>query len=264
VINGHWRFLLFFFILPEEGQAEEGLVIFNILLKDRSRSCSPIQFPRQICRCYFCPLGRTGRAGGDRDKALPGRPGSKASDAGGPVKWNVTAADIMADQAKFLGVPEKDIVLEKWAISTYENSFYSLMAPGPGNRSGGPGYPYVISMPPGCRRQGILGRAVRDYIHVDDLAAAHVLALEALEQGSPTAAYNLGSGRGYSVLEVIKAAEKVTGQKVPYRVGPRRPGGAGSLGRKSHGGVRLAAGIYRTGGHHCYCLALAPPQAAGI
>ena len=68
------------------------------------------------------------------------------------------------------------------------------------------------------------GTAVRDYIHVDDLAAAHVLALEALEQGSPTAAYNLGSGRGYSVLEVIKAAEKVTGQKVPYRVGPRRPG----------------------------------------
>ncbi|WP_081364254.1 YdcF family protein [Neomoorella thermoacetica] len=57
---------------------------------------------------------------------------------GGPVKWNVAAADIMADQAKFLGVPEKDIVLEKWAISTYENSLYSLMAPGPGDRSGGP------------------------------------------------------------------------------------------------------------------------------
>ncbi|WP_071522660.1 GDP-mannose 4,6-dehydratase [Neomoorella thermoacetica] len=65
---------------------------------------------------------------------------------------------------------------------------------------------------------------MRDYIHVDDLAAAHVLALEALEQGSPTAAYNLGSGRGYSVLEVIKAAEKVTLKKVPYRVGLRRPG----------------------------------------
>ncbi|AKX93428.1 hypothetical protein MTHERMOG20_21430 [Moorella thermoacetica] len=143
---------------------------------------------------------------------------------GGPVKWNVAAADIMADQAKFLGVPEKDIVLEKWAISTYENSLYSLMALGPGDRSGGPGYPYVISMPPGYRRQGILGRAVRDYIHVDDLAAAHVLALEALEQGSPTAAYNLGSGRGYSVLEVIRTAEKVTGKKVPCRVGPRRPG----------------------------------------
>ncbi|WP_146127163.1 GDP-mannose 4,6-dehydratase [Neomoorella humiferrea] len=100
------------------------------------------------------------------------------------------------------------------------------MAPGPGDRSGGPGYPYpyVISTPPGCRRQGILGTAVRDYIHVDDLAAAQILALASLEQGSTTAAYNLGSGRGYSVLEVIKAAEKVTGQKVPYRGGPPRPG----------------------------------------
>ncbi|WP_219322226.1 NAD-dependent epimerase/dehydratase family protein [Neomoorella thermoacetica] len=68
------------------------------------------------------------------------------------------------------------------------------------------------------------GTCIRDYIHVDDLAAAHVLALEALERGGPTAAYNLGTGRGYSVLEVIKAAEKVTGQKVPYRVGSRRTG----------------------------------------
>ncbi|WP_141265568.1 GDP-mannose 4,6-dehydratase [Moorella sp. E308F] len=85
-------------------------------------------------------------------------------------------------------------------------------------------YHCVISTPLGRHQQGILGTAVRDYIHVDDLAAAHVLALEALEQCGPTAAYNLGSGRGYSVLEVIKAAEKVTGQKVPYRFSPRRPG----------------------------------------
>ncbi|KYH32816.1 hypothetical protein [Neomoorella mulderi] len=51
-----------------------------------------------------------------------------------------------------------------------------------------------------------------------------MVALEALEQGSPTAAYNLGSGRGYSVLEVIKAAEKVMGKKVPYRISPWRLG----------------------------------------
>ncbi|KYH32780.1 hypothetical protein [Neomoorella mulderi] len=50
------------------------------------------------------------------------------------------------------------------------------------------------------------------------------MALEALEQGGPTAADNLSIGRGYSVLEVIKAAEKVMVQKVPYRIGPRRPG----------------------------------------
>lgn len=68
------------------------------------------------------------------------------------------------------------------------------------------------------------GTAIQDYVHVDDLATAHVLALEALEQGSPTAVYNLDSGRGYSVLGVIQAAEKVTGRKVPYRLGPRRQG----------------------------------------
>ncbi|WP_071541290.1 hypothetical protein [Neomoorella thermoacetica] len=91
-----------------------------------------------------------------------------------------------------------------------------------------------------------------------------MLALAALERGGPTAAYNLGSGRGYSVLEVIRTAEKVTGKKVPCRVGPRRPGGAGSFGRKSYRRAGVVAVIYRTGRHHCYGLAVAPPQAAGI
>jgi len=68
------------------------------------------------------------------------------------------------------------------------------------------------------------GTAVRDYIHVDDLAEAHLLALDALLAGKPSAVYNLGNGSGFSVLEVIKAAEKVTGKKVPYAVGPRRAG----------------------------------------
>jgi UDP-glucose 4-epimerase len=68
------------------------------------------------------------------------------------------------------------------------------------------------------------GTAVRDYIHVDDLAEAHLLALDALLAGKPSAVYNLGNGSGFSVLEVIKAAEKVTGKRVPYAVGPRRAG----------------------------------------
>jgi UDP-glucose 4-epimerase len=71
------------------------------------------------------------------------------------------------------------------------------------------------------------GTAVRDYIHVDDLAQAHLLALEALLAGSGnsfSSAYNLGNGSGFSVMEVIKAAEKVTGKKVPYLIGPRREG----------------------------------------
>jgi UDP-glucose 4-epimerase len=67
------------------------------------------------------------------------------------------------------------------------------------------------------------GTCVRDYIHVDDLAEAHLLALERLEPGKGLH-YNLGIGRGYSVREVIQAAEAVTGRKVPVREGPRRPG----------------------------------------
>ena len=68
------------------------------------------------------------------------------------------------------------------------------------------------------------GTSVRDYIHVEDLARAHLLSLKVLAGGSPSAAYNLGSGRGYSVREVIKTAEKVTRKTVPYKTGPRRAG----------------------------------------
>jgi len=68
------------------------------------------------------------------------------------------------------------------------------------------------------------GTAVRDYIYVDDLAAAHLLALEALIKGKTSSVYNLGNGSGFSVLEVIRAAEQVTGRKVPYAIGSRRAG----------------------------------------
>lgn len=68
------------------------------------------------------------------------------------------------------------------------------------------------------------GTAVRDYIHVTDLAAAHVLALRALLADRPSDVINLGTESGHSVLEVIKAAEKATGRPVPYDVGPRREG----------------------------------------
>jgi UDP-glucose-4-epimerase GalE len=67
------------------------------------------------------------------------------------------------------------------------------------------------------------GTCVRDYIHVNDLAEAHLLALEKLEPGQGLR-YNLGIGRGYSVREVIRVAEEVTGKKVPVKEGPRRPG----------------------------------------
>lgn len=68
------------------------------------------------------------------------------------------------------------------------------------------------------------GTAVRDYIHVTDLASAHVLALRALLAGRPSDVINLGTESGHSVLEVIRAAEKVTGRPVPFDMGPRRQG----------------------------------------
>jgi UDP-glucose 4-epimerase len=66
------------------------------------------------------------------------------------------------------------------------------------------------------------GTCIRDYVHVTDLADAHLLALAALDQGSVT--WNLGNGAGHSVLEVIRAVERESGRPVPYRVAPRRPG----------------------------------------
>jgi UDP-glucose 4-epimerase len=66
------------------------------------------------------------------------------------------------------------------------------------------------------------GTCVRDYIHVIDLAQAHILALRALDEGSRT--YNLGNGQGYTVREVIETARQVTGHTIPAVDGPRRPG----------------------------------------
>jgi UDP-glucose 4-epimerase len=66
------------------------------------------------------------------------------------------------------------------------------------------------------------GTCVRDYIHVSDLAQAHILALRALDEGSRT--YNLGNGQGYTVREVIETARQVTGHPIPSVDGPRRPG----------------------------------------
>jgi UDP-glucose-4-epimerase GalE len=68
------------------------------------------------------------------------------------------------------------------------------------------------------------GTCIRDYIHVQDLARAHVLALDLLDDGEAFQAFNLGSEHGHSVREVIDSVERVSGRRVPARVGPRRPG----------------------------------------
>lgn len=73
------------------------------------------------------------------------------------------------------------------------------------------------------------GTCVRDYIHVSDLASAHILTLEALVTGGPSRRYNLGNGSGFTVKEVIEAARKVTGHAIPANVVERRAGDPATL-----------------------------------
>lgn len=68
------------------------------------------------------------------------------------------------------------------------------------------------------------GTGVRDYIHVVDLALGHIKAVEKAESSEGLFIYNLGTGKGYSVLDVVKAFEKASGVKIPYKIGPRRDG----------------------------------------
>jgi len=92
------------------------------------------------------------------------------------------------------------------------------------------------------------GTCIRDYIHVDDLGPAHIAALERLEPGSELK-LNLGTGAGASVMEVIEAARRVTGHKIPHRVVERRPGDPpmlvadASLARKTLGWTPKHVGI---------------------
>lgn len=68
------------------------------------------------------------------------------------------------------------------------------------------------------------GTCIRDYIHVTDLASAHIQAIEHLMSGGASDHFNVGTGYGFSVKQVIDAVERVTGRKVPYKIGPRREG----------------------------------------
>lgn len=93
--------------------------------------------------------------------------------------------------------------------------------------------PYITQVAIGKRAElGVFGNdydthdgtGVRDYIHVCDLAAGHVCALKAIQRNCGLAIYNLGTGHGYSVLDVVKAFEKANGVPVKYSIKPRRPG----------------------------------------
>jgi UDP-glucose 4-epimerase len=76
--------------------------------------------------------------------------------------------------------------------------------------------------------------AIRDYIHVSDLATAHIAALQYLSAGGRSTAVNLGTGRGYSVLEVVDCARQVTGRQIDIKLEPRRPGDPSRLVADGH------------------------------
>jgi UDP-glucose 4-epimerase len=78
------------------------------------------------------------------------------------------------------------------------------------------------------------GTCIRDYVHVADLAEAHVAAIEKLLAGGGSDVFNVGTGAGRSVLEVMQAVEQVTGRKVPHEIGPRRTGDPATLVANSH------------------------------
>lgn len=93
--------------------------------------------------------------------------------------------------------------------------------------------PYITQTAIGIRKElGVFGNdyptpdgtGIRDYIHVCDLAAGHVCALKAIDNNCGLAIYNLGTGKGYSVLDVVKAFENANNLKVPYSIKPRRAG----------------------------------------
>ncbi|AXI10781.1 UDP-glucose 4-epimerase GalE [Oceanobacillus zhaokaii] len=93
--------------------------------------------------------------------------------------------------------------------------------------------PYISQVAVGKRKQLQIfgndyptrdGTGIRDYIHVTDLAIGHLRALEKVQTSTGIDAFNLGTGKGYSVLEMVAAFEKVTGELIPYRFADRRPG----------------------------------------
>ncbi len=109
------------------------------------------------------------------------------------------------------------------------------------------------------------GTCVRDYIHVADLAQAHILALQALDRGSRV--YNLGNGQGFSVKQVIETAREITGHPIPARLGPRRAGDPAVLVAGSQR-IRDELGwqpqFPQPSRHHRHRLVLAPQPPAGL
>ena len=101
---------------------------------------------------------------------------------------------------------------------------------------------------------------MRDYIHVNDLAQAHILALDYLMQGGENNVFNLGNGVGFTVKEVVDVARTVTGHPIPAKVAPRRAGDPAQLIASSEKAIRvlgMEAAVQRPEHHRGFCLGMA-------
>jgi UDP-glucose 4-epimerase len=125
----------------------------------------------------------------------------------------------------------------RFAALRYFNACGALPGRGEAHQPESHLIPLVLRVPLGQREAAHIygtdyatpdGTCIRDYIHIADLVAAHLLALEALSEHDRLV-YNLGSGNGYSVREVIETARRVTGHPIPAKELPRRPGDAARL-----------------------------------
>ena len=164
------------------------------------------------------------------DNSMPLRETSHTGMCTNPYGWTKYMSEqILRDTAK--AVPDWSVVLLRYfnPIGAHESGLIGEAPNGIPNNL----MPYIMQVAAGVLPQLSVfgddyptpdGTGVRDYIHVVDLARGHVAALHYALQHKGIEAVNLGTGRGYSVLDIVHAFERVNGVKVPYRIAPRRPG----------------------------------------
>ncbi|MGN1001433.1 MAG: UDP-glucose 4-epimerase GalE [Oscillospiraceae bacterium] len=169
------------------------------------------------------------------DNEMPLRESSRTGMCTNPYGWTKYMSEqIMRDTAK--SDPEWSVVLLRYfnPIGAHSSGLIGEDPQGIPNNL----MPYISQVAIG-RRECLNvfgndydthdGTGVRDYIHVVDLARGHVAAIDYMQKHKGENVFNLGTGTGYSVLDMVKAFERVTGRKVPYRIAPRRAGDLGTV-----------------------------------
>lgn len=164
------------------------------------------------------------------DNTMPLRETSNTGNCTNPYGWTKYMGEQILRDIAFAD-PEWSVVLLRYfnPIGAHESGLIGEDPKGIPNNL----FPYIAQVAVGRREYLNVfgndydtpdGTGVRDYIHVVDLAKGHVAAIRYAETHTGTEVFNLGTGTGYSVLDMVKAFEKVNGVPVPYQIAPRRPG----------------------------------------